>query len=300
MTAIKNRYDFLYLFDVKNGNPNGDPDNDNAPRTNSQGFGLTTDVMIKRKLRNYVALTKEGEAGYEIFVKEAAVLNQAIAAAHEAVGSTSTKVKKEAGADKLAQAYLCKTFYDIRAFGAVLTTGDKGAGAVRGPMQFTFSESIDPIQTGEHCLTRCAVTDDKDLKDLNDSNKKRTIGRKTTVEYGLYKGHGFVNANLATKSGFSQEDLTLTFQGLVNMFEHDRSAARGLMSTRRVIVFEHSNELGDASAVSLFERVKVTLKAGVTEPTCFDDYEISINTEGLPSGIRVLEVSISGELIENR
>ena len=288
--ALTHRYDFLFLFDVANGNPNGDPNFGNQPRQDNNGYGIVTDVCIKRKLRNYIALQKDYAPGFNIFVKDGAVLNDQIGGAFD-----QPDMKKLDKKDTLraAQNYLCKEFFDIRAFGAVLTTGekDKQAGSVRGPVQITFSESFDTIQPTEHCITRCAATNEVENKD------NKTMGNKWTVDYALYMGQGFINPKLADKTGFDEEDLRLTLQGLMNMFEADRSAARGLMTTRKVIVFRHDSQLGNASATELFERVRVAHREGVEEVLSFKDYEISFDAAGLPEGITVLEVDRQGNLI---
>ena len=288
--ALTNRYDFLFLFDVANGNPNGDPNFGNQPRQDTNGYGIVTDGCIKRKLRNYIVLQKDYAPGFNIFIKDGAVLNDAIGGAFE-----QPDIKKLDKKDTLraAQNYLCKEFFDIRAFGAVLTTGekDKQAGWLCGPVQITFSESFDTIQPTEHCITRCAVTNIKDVE------KERTMGTKWTVDYALYMGQRFINPKLADKTGFDEEDLQLTLQGLMNMFEADRSAARGLMTTRKVIVFRHDSQLGNASATELFERLSVTHCEGVEEVLSFKDYKISFDDSDLPEGITVFEVGRQGNLI---
>ena len=289
--ALTHRYDFLFLFDVANGNPNGDPNFGNQPRQDNNGYGIVTDVCIKRKLRNYIALQKDYAPGFNIFVKEGSVLNNAIGGAFE-----QPDIKKLGKKDilKAAQDYLCKEFFDIRAFGAVLSTGEKGAqaGSVRGPVQITFSESFDTIEPKEHCITRCAATNEKE-----NGGPNQTMGNKWTVDYALYMGQGFINPKLADRTGFDEEDLRLTLQGLMNMFEMDRSAARGTMTTRGVICFRHDSQLGNASATELFERVSVTRREGVEEATSFKDYEISFDGTNLPEGITVLEVDRQGNLI---
>jgi CRISPR-associated protein Csd2 len=290
--SIDKRYDFAIIFDVQDGNPNGDPDAGNLPRTDPEtGHGLVTDVCLKRKLRNFVLLTQGGKEGYDIFVKEKAILNNFIGDAHE---QPEVKSKEKGEKTEAARKYMCKRFFDVRAFGAVMSTG-KNAGQVRGPVQLTFSRSVVPIVPLEHSITRMAVTDEKQESESGDN---RTMGRKATVPYGIYVGHGFVNPALAAQTGFGSEDLKLFWQGLLQMFEQDRSAARGLMATRRVIVFEHASNLGNASAASLFERVKVHLKDGVEAPRAFSDFTVEINRAGMPEGIRILEPSPSGELVE--
>jgi CRISPR-associated protein Csd2 len=289
--SLDKRYDFTILFDVQDGNPNGDPDAGNLPRTDPEtGHGLVTDVCLKRKLRNFVQLTKGAEPGYEIFVKEKAILNSLIDEAHE---QADVKAKEKGEKTEAAQKYMCRRFYDVRTFGAVMSTG-KNAGQVRGPIQITFSRSVVPIVPLEHSITRMAVATDAEAEKQSGDN--RTMGRKATVPYGLYVGHGFVNPALAIQTGFGPEDLRLFWQGLNQMFEQDRSAARGLMATRRVIVFEHASGLGNASAASLFERIKVRPATGVEAPRGFADFTVEVDRQGLPEGIRILEPDHSGDL----
>lgn len=281
MSEIKNRIDFIYIFDVQDGNPNGDPDAGNQPRIDSQtGQGLVTDVCIKRKVRNYVDFSREGQPGFDIFIQEAAVLDNRVedAYADKIVKNADKNTQKDA-----AKKVLCARYYDIRAFGAVIATKEK-QGQVRGAVQLTFGRSVDPVVSINHSITRMAVTKE------SDKDKERTMGRKSTVPYGLYVAHGFVNANLATQTGFDSEDLDLFWQALVNMFDNDRSAARGLMSARRIIAFEHSSKLGNAPAGSLFERVRVIRKADVETPRSFDDYEILIDRDNLPEGVVIREL----------
>lgn len=295
--SIDKRYDFAILFDVQDGNPNGDPDAGNLPRMDPEtGQGLVTDVCLKRKLRNFVLLTKGQESGYDIFVKEKAILNTLIEEAHE---RPEVKAKEKGEKTEMARRYMCQRFFDVRTFGAVMSTG-KNAGQVRGPVQFTFSRSVVPIVPLEHSITRMAVTDEKQASETGDN---RTMGRKATVPYGLYVGHGFISPAFADESkssgtGFSEADLKLLWQGLLQMFEQDRSAARGLMATRRVIVFEHASNLGNASAASLFERVKVCPLEGVEAPRAYSDFKVEIDRSGLPEGIRILEPTHSGGLVE--
>jgi CRISPR-associated protein Csd2 len=279
--AITNRYDFVLLFDVRDGNPNGDPDAGNLPRVDSEtGRGLVTDVSLKRKVRNYVGIVKGDQPPYEIYVKEKAVLNRQHERAYQALGlkSESKKLPKDAEKAREIVAWMCHNFYDIRTFGAVMAT-EVNSGQVRGPVQLTFARSIDPIVSQEHAITRMAVTNERDLE------KERTIGRKHTVPYGLYVAHGFVSAFIARQSGFSEEDLDLLWDALTNMFEHDRSAARGEMATRGLYVFRHESELGNAPAYSLFSRITAALRDGTTVPREFTDYEVRVSTEALPSGV---------------
>lgn len=281
---INNRYDFIYLFDVQDGNPNGDPDSGNLPRIDSEtGEGLVSDVCLKRKVRNYVQFVKNNTPKYDIFIKEKAILNELIKEANE--DSTVTKLSGGAKTDA-ARSVMCSRFYDVRTFGAVMTTGEN-AGQVRGPIQFTFARSVSPIVSFEHSITRMAVTDKKDESKTGDN---RTMGRKSTVPYGLYLSHGFISANLAKQTGFNESDLQLFWDALRNMFDNDRSASRGLMSARRVIVFKHDSELGNAPANVLFDRVKITLKDPACPPRSFNDYQITIDKDNLPNGITVLEL----------
>lgn len=280
MTDLKNRYDFVLVFDVQDGNPNGDPDAGNMPRTDPEtGAGLITDVCLKRKVRNYVQLSRGGEAGYDIFIKEKAILNNEIAKAYE---TEEVKEADKKNKEKLAKDWMCANYYDIRTFGAVMTTG-KNAGQVRGPVQMAFARSQDKINFLEHTITRMAVADEKDAE------KERTMGRKFTVPYGLYVAHGFVSPQLANQTGFTEEDLALFFKALVDMFEYDRSAARGLMAARKLIVFKHADALGNAPAWKLFDLVKVAKKAGVEVPRSYDDYEITIDKAACPANVEIEE-----------
>jgi CRISPR-associated protein Csd2 len=297
--SISERYDFVLLYDVKDGNPNGDPDAGNLPRVDPEtGHGLVTDVCLKRKIRNFVAFAKPDVAGFDIFIKEKAILNLLIEQAHELVGSkldhtqedpASKKGKKGKkargkGADvEAARAKMCELYFDVRTFGAVMSTG-ANAGQVRGPVQLTFSRSIDPIVTLEHSITRMAVATEEEAEKQSGDN--RTMGRKNTVPYGLYRAHGFVIPALAAQTGFSQEDLDLLWQALGDMFELDRSAARGLMTTRALVAFKHESSLGSARAADLFDRVVVERK-GEAAPRSFSDYEVTVSDDGLPSGITI-------------
>ncbi|EEV24884.1 CRISPR-associated Csd2 family protein [Actinobacillus minor 202] len=277
--TIEKRYDFVFLFDVQDGNPNGDPDAGNLPRIDPEtGMGLVTDVCLKRKVRNFVQLIKDSEEDRkrnDIFVREKAILNDLIADAHQQEGVKDKLKGKEK--TESARQYMCNRYYDIRTFGAVLTTGEN-AGQVRGPVQLTFSRSIDPIITLEHSITRMAVTNEKDASETGDN---RTMGRKFTVPYGLYRCHGFVSAHFAKQTSFSDEDLELFWQALINMFDHDHSAARGQMNARGLYVFEHSNGLGDAPADTLFKRIQIRKKEGVDAARSFDDYIVSVNEQEL-------------------
>ena len=277
---LDKRCDFVFLFDVKDGNPNGDPDAGNLPRADTEtGMGLVTDVCLKRKIRNFVELTQAQKPSLKIFVKEKAILNQAIDGAHaqEHVASKEERDKTEA-----ARKWMCENYFDIRTFGAVMSTG-KNAGQVRGPVQLTFSRSIDPVQAAEHSITRMAVTTEKEAKKQHGDN--RTMGRKFTIPYGLYRCHGFISASLAIQTGFSKGDLELFWQALLNMFDHDRSAARGEMSARGLYVFEHDSVLGNAPATSLFERITVIKNDNVEAPRNFSDYKINVDVSDLPKGV---------------
>lgn len=274
MEKLEKRYDFVLFFDVKDGNPNGDPDAGNLPRIDAEtGHGIVTDVCLKRKIRNYVQMTKGQEAGYDIFVKEKAVLNKEIDTIYAEL-EIDANAKKPAKGDLIekGRAGMCRKFFDIRTFGAVLSTG-ANAGQVRGPVQLTFARSVEPIVSFEHSITRMAVTKEEDIE------KERTIGRKYTVSYGLYKAHGFVSPHFASSTGFSKEDLDLLWEALVQMFEVDRSAARGLMTTRRLVVFEHNSALGSKPADELFNRVEVR-HTGNTPARDFSDYTITL--DGVP------------------
>ena len=285
MSTLKNRIDFVYIFDVQDGNPNGDPDAGNLPRVDAEtGMGLVTDVCLKRKVRNYVQVAKQLADGYDIFIKEKAVLNTLIDAAHEDESVKKAEEKHKANA---ARDIMCKKYFDIRTFGALMTTG-KNAGQVRGPIQMTFARSVDPITALEHSITRMAVATEKEAEKQKGDN--RTMGRKATIPYGLYVCHGFISANLAQQSGFSQEDLELFFDALKNMFDVDRSAARGLMSAQKLIVFKHNSVLGNAPANKLFDLVKVERKDKSAPARSFADYEVVIDKDNLPAGVTIEEM----------
>ena len=295
---IKNRYEFVVLFDVENGNPNGDPDAGNMPRIDPEsGLGLVTDVCLKRKIRNYVEMVKEGEAGYQIYIREDVPLNRSDREACKALGVEETEDKKvtealkklkknDPDADVKLRDYMCRNFYDIRTFGAVMTTFVKAflnCGQVRGPVQLGFARSIDPIVSQEVTITRVAITTEKDAE-----NKSTEMGRKSIVPYGSYRAEGYVSANLARKvTGFSEEDLALLWEAIVNMFEHDHSAARGKMSVRELIVFKHSTELGDCPAYKLFDAVEVKRNDGVEYPRKYQDYTVHIHREEIPESVEV-------------
>ena len=312
--SLNHRYDFVLLFDVKDGNPNGDPDAGNLPRVDAEtGHGLMTDVALKRKVRNFVALTNDqtqkepapGEKRCEIYVREKAVLNlqhqraysalkldaPADDAAEVAEAETDKKGKKTAkggrkgSADDVdkARVWMCQNFFDVRTFGAVMSTGTN-AGQVRGPVQLTFARSIDPIVALEHSITRMAVATVAEAEKQQGDN--RTMGRKHTVPYGLYAAHGFVSAFLADQTGFGEDDLELLWQSLEHMFEHDRSAARGEMATRGLYVFKHGSKLGNAHAHALFDRVAVAKKVEV--PRAFGDYDVTVDNSALPNGVELI------------
>lgn len=285
MSELKNRIDFVYLFDVQDGNPNGDPDAGNLPRVDAEtGMGLVTDVCLKRKVRNYIQSVKQCSAGYDIFIKEKAVLNTLIDKAHD---DESVIEKKGGDKTEAARLYMCHNYYDIRTFGAVMSTG-KNAGQVRGPVQFTFARSIDPVTACEFSITRMAVATEKEAEKQSGDN--RTMGRKATVPYGLYRCHGFISANLANQTGFDEDDLSLFWEALKNMFDMDRSAARGLMSAQKLIVFKHASELGNAPANKLFDLITVQKKEEVNVPRKFADYDVLIDKFKVPSGVELIEM----------
>ena len=273
--TIKNRYDFVFLFDVKDGNPNGDPDQANLPRADAENQdGLITDVCIKRKVRNYVMLKHSLQKPFDIFIRQENILNDIIE------GAAGEKPQDR-------QKNLCQDFFDIRTFGAVLSTGAKGAGTVRGPVQFTFSRSEDRIYQSEHSITRCAVTTKEEAKAQEKREHASTFGRKATVPYALYRMHGFISAVDSQKTGFSEDDLGLLWEALLNAFEHDRAAARGEMNPRKLIIFKHAGHLGNARSGELFDRVQVEKKSDL--PREWTDYEVKLNKTDLPTGIEVIE-----------
>ena len=299
MEPIKNRCEFVVLFDVENGNPNGDPDAGNMPRVDPEtGYGLVTDVCLKRKIRNYVETVKEDAAGYRIYVKDGVPLNRSDNEAFVKAGienaaekkkeelQKAVKAKKSAGVDvdREVRDFLCGNFYDIRTFGAVITTAVKGAlncGQVRGPVQLGFSRSVDPVLPQEVTITRTAITTEADAE-----KKDTEFGHKYIVPYALYRCEGYVSANLARKTtGFSEDDLALLWDAILNMFENDRSAARGKMAVRELIVFKHASELGNAPAHKLFELVKAEKKDGVAAPRSYADYVVTVDEGVLPSGV---------------
>jgi len=283
--AIKNRYEFVLLFDVKNGNPNGDPDGGNLPRIDPEtGHGITTDVCLKRKVRNYVELFKENQVLYNIYVKEKAILTERRQPAYDAVADEKNKSEKISK----ARAWMCKNFFDVRTFGAVMSTKENNCGQVRGPVQFAFSQSIDPVVPLEASITRMAVETKKEAEAQDGDN--RTMGRKTYVPYGLYRVHGFISAPLAKQTGFSEDDLKLFWDSLKNMFDHDRSAARGEMAARKLYVFKHDSELGNAPAHKLFELVEVKRKDDTRPARAFSDYEVSFAKDQFPASVTPIEM----------
>lgn len=293
--SLNNRYDFVLFFDVENGNPNGDPDAGNMPRIDPEtGLGLVSDVCLKRKVRNFVELMqpekdpKYKDQKYRIYVQEKAVLNDRHEEAYAALGipvpkGSGKKGDKKQKNEEIAASWMCANYYDIRTFGAVMSTGDAKCGQVRGPVQFTFARSEDPIVPAEVSITRMAVTNAKD------ADNERTMGRKHIVPYGLYRMEGFISAPLAEKTGFSEKDADLLWQALTDMFEHDHSAARGKMSTRKLFVFKHEKPLGNAPAQKLFDLVKCRRLDEQKPPRCFADYEVSCNRAAKPQGVEVIE-----------
>lgn len=272
---IKNRYDFVFLYDVKDGNPNGDPDFDNQPRIDFETReGLVSDVCIKRKVRNYIQLKVEAgdldKAKYDIFIRQGNILNDII----------NGEKKNSDNDEKKGRMSMCDKYYDIRTFGAVLSTGD-GLGVVRGPVQFVFSRSIDSIDSRTHSLTRCCVVDNAD---------STTFGNKSTISYGLYRMHGYVSAFDGEKCHFTEDDLNLLWEALMNAFEHDHSATRGEMNARALVVFKHESKLGNARSAQLFDLVKIEKKEGVDYPRSFEDYEVTIDKENLPAGVTIEEM----------
>lgn len=292
--VIKNRYEFVVLFDVENGNPNGDPDAGNLPRLDPEtGLGLVTDVCLKRKIRNYVELVKEDQDGYKIYIKDGVPLNRSDAEAFEALHVTEKDIKnakkKDENLDAHIRDFMCEHFYDIRTFGAVMTTFVKNklnCGQVRGPVQISFAQSIDPIVPNEITITRTAITTEADA-----AEKTTEMGRKAIVPYGLYRAEGFVSANLARKTtGFSEDDLELLWEAIINMFEHDHSAARGKMAVRKLIVFKHATELGSTPSYKLFDAVHVQKREGIVVPRAYRDYTVTIDRACIPDSVTCTEM----------
>ena len=284
MTNISNRYEFVLLFDVENGNPNGDPDAGNTPRVDPEtGHGLVTDVCLKRKIRNHVALAKEGKEGFQIYIQEKSILNDTNEKAYKAyeLKPESKKLPKNIEDAQKVTGWMCTNFFDIRAFGAVMTT-DVNCGQVRGPVQIAFAKSVEPIFAQEISITRMAVTTKAEAEKQQGDN--RTMGRKHIVPYGLYVAHGFISAPLAEKTGFSEDDLKVLWDALANMFEHDRSAARGMMSSRKLFVFKHDNKMGNAPAHQLFDLINIERSAGSNGPArSFKDYTVTVGA--VPTGV---------------
>ena len=289
MEAIKNRYEFVILFDVENGNPNGDPDAGNMPRVDPEtGYGLVTDVCLKRKIRNYVEEVKDGVPGYEIYIKDNVPLNISDKRAYQQLGIEEAKIKEikknDPALDVKVRDFMCQNFFDVRTFGAVMTTFTKSAlncGQVRGPVQLGFARSIDPVLPQEITITRIAITTEADA-----DRKNTEMGRKYIVPYALYKAEGYISANLAQKTtGFSEEDLELLWEAIMNMFEMDHAAARGKMAVRQLIIFKHDSILGNAPAHKLFDLVKAEKKADVVAPRAYADYVVTVDTERLPEGV---------------
>lgn len=272
--AIKNRYEFVMLFDVENGNPNGDPDAGNMPRVDPEtSLGIVTDVCIKRKIRNYVEVLKAEEKGFNILIKTDRSLNSKFTEAYTELGLDKKQKGKNSDDVKKAQEYICKNYFDVRAFGAVMSTGDDQCGTVRGPVQINFARSIDPIYSQDITITRQAKT-----TETRQSEGGSEFGKKSIIPYALYRAEGYVSAMLAQKvTGFSEEDLTLLWNAIINMFEHDRSAARGKMCLRKLIVFKHENALGNAPAHVLFDKININLKDDKVVPRAYSDYDISID-----------------------
>lgn len=283
--VIDKRYEFVLFFDVENGNPNGDPDAGNMPRIDPEtSHGIITDVCLKRKVRNYVDLTKNDRSRYDIYVRENAVLNETNKEAYDEYGlkSESKKLPKDKNDAKKVTDYMCNRFFDIRAFGAVMTT-EVNCGQVRGPIQFGFAKSVEPVVPREVSITRMAVTNEKD------ADKERTMGRKHIIPYGLYRAEGYVSAPLAEKTSFTDEDLELFWEALLNMFDHDHSAARGHMSSRKLIIFEHESALGNAQAYKLFDLVKIERKDAEKPARAFSDYTVTVDYSGKPAGVSIIE-----------
>ncbi len=292
MNAIAHRYEFVYLFDITNGNPNGDPDAGNLPRLDPEtNRGLVTDVCLKRKIRNFVSLDKPTDEGYAIYMQEKAILNDQHREAYKALSLKPEDKKLPKEKDKAAAItqWMCANFFDVRTFGAVMTTG-VNAGQVRGPVQMAFATSIDPVVPLEISITRMAVTTEKEAEAQSGDN--RTMGRKHIIPYGLYRAHGFVSAKLAERTGFSDADLELFWRALANMFEHDRSAARGEMAARKLIVFEHESAMGNAPAHVLFDAVKVVPAQPDADaaPRRFADYRVEVDHAAVPQGVTVREL----------
>lgn len=283
--SISNRYDFVMLFDVENGNPNGDPDAGNAPRIDPEtSYGYVTDVCLKRKVRNYVELVKEGTAGYNILVKPDKAMNTKFTEAYDSCGLEKGKKGKDDDAVRAARDYMCENYFDVRTFGAVMSTGDDPCGIVRGPVQLNFARSVSPVMYQEITITRQARTTEE-----RRSTGDTEMGKKSFIPYALYRGEGYISAALAQKvTGFDEDDLELLWQAIINMFENDHSAARGKMSMRKLFVFKHDSVLGNAPSGVLFDKITVTQKNADTPPRAFSDYEISVDAS-MPAGVELIE-----------
>ncbi len=283
MKQLENRYEFIMLFDVENGNPNGDPDAGNMPRVDAEtGHGIVTDVCLKRKIRNYIDNVYEGQATYNILIKTDKSLNRKFTEAYEACGLKTKEKGKNASSVATARDYICKNYYDVRSFGAVMSTGDDPCGIVRGPIQINFARSLDPVLPQEITITRQAVTKESDME-----KKETEMGKKTFVPYGLYRAEGYVSALLAQKTNFTEEDLEVLWNAIINMFEIDHSAARGKLCMRKLIVFKHASMLGNAPSHVLFDKVIVEKKDDVEVPRKFSDYTVTIET--MPEGVEIIE-----------
>lgn len=281
---LKNRYEFVMLFDVENGNPNGDPDAGNMPRVDAEtSIGIVTDVCLKRKIRNYVETTQEGKAGYNILIKNDRALNTKFSEAYESSGLKTKQKGKDRSAVAMARDYICKNYFDARTFGAVMSTGDDPCGIVRGPVQLNFAHSIDPVLPQEITITRQALTTETEI-----SEKENTMGKKSFIPYGLYRAEGYVSALLANKTGFSEDDLDLLWESINNMFEIDHSAARGKLCLRKLFVFKHSSALGNSPSHLLFDKITVVRNAEVDVARKFGDYTVSIDKE-MPEGVELIE-----------
>ena len=283
MEQLNNRYEFIMIFDVENGNPNGDPDAGNMPRVDAEtGYGIVTDVCLKRKIRNYVNEVYEGEAGKNILIKTDKALNTKFTEAYKACNLKTKEKGKNASSVEIARDYICANYYDVRTFGAVMSTGDDPCGIVRGPIQINFARSIDPVLPQEITITRQAVTKESDM-----AGKETEMGKKTFIPYGLYRAEGYVSALLARKTKFSEEDLNLLWEAIANMFELDHSAARGKLCMRKLIVFKHETMLGNAPSHVLFDKVVIEKKEDVEVPRKFADYTITIDS--MPEGVELIE-----------
>ena len=284
MKQLDNRYEFIMLFDVENGNPNGDPDAGNMPRVDAEtGHGMVTDVCLKRKIRNYIDSVYEGQPSYNILIKSDKSLNRKFTEAYEACDLKTKEKGKNASSVSIARDYICKNYYDVRTFGAVMSTGDDPCGIVRGPVQINFAKSLDPVLPQEITITRQAITKESDIE-----KKETEMGKKTFIPYGLYRAEGYVSALLAHKTNFTEEDLEILWNAIVNMFEIDHSAARGKLCMRKLIIFKHATVLGNAPSHVLFDKVLVEKKAEVEVPRRFSDYTVTI--EEMPEGVEMIEM----------